>query len=227
MSVCHRGAFQQQPSFSTRVYLNDLIWPVWAATGEKRAPVCVLSFSDVLPSVLTFHGDMLKHLCLHPEGTPAHHRAPTMSSIFLFLPPRFIKRAPLVFRFLTILRPLRPRHVVFFPPPPFSYFWLRLISSFEFHICEFPFLTLTTVRSLSCLQHPDTASKSPLCCADSQYTIFSIFGGASPACDSYLIHTAHVFTSTPLNLPSWQIHGSSDGLYVVCLQLRLNLHPRS
>lgn len=23
------------------------------------------------------------------------------------------------------------------PPPPFSYFWPRLISSFEFHICEF------------------------------------------------------------------------------------------
>lgn len=59
------------------------------------------------------------------------------------------------------------------PPPSPPYFWPRLIPSFEFHICELPFLTLTTVRSLSCLHHPDTASKSPLCCADS--TIYHLF----------------------------------------------------
>lgn len=220
MSVCHRGAFVQQPPSRTGLYLNDLIWSAWAAKGEKRAPVCMRSISDVLPSVLTFHADMLKHLCLHPEGPPAHPRAPTMSSVFLFLPPPFIKRAPLVFDLCS------PVALSFSPSLPFSYFRPRLISSFEFHVCEVPFLTLTTVCSLSCLQHPDTVSKSPLCCTDSQYTIFSIFRGASPASDSYLMHTVHVFTSTSLNLPSWQIHGSSDGLYVARFQLRLNLHPR-
>lgn len=215
MSVCHRGAF-----LSTRAYL---IWPACAAKDESWAPVCMRSFSDVLPSVLTFHGDTLKHLFLHPEGTPAHHRAPTMSSVFLFLPPQFTKRAPLIFRFVTFLRPLRPCRVAYFLAP-FCYFYM--MSSFELRICEFSFRTLTTVRSVSCLQHPEPASKSPLCCADSQYTIFSIFKGASLGSDSYLIHTAHAFTSTPLNLPSWQIQSSSDGLYVACLQLHLNLHPR-
>lgn len=174
------------------------------------------SISDVLPSVLTFHADMLKHLCLHPEGPPAHPRAPTMSSVFLFLPLRSSRELP-----------SSSTSCCLFPSPlPFSYFRPRLISSFEFHVCEVPFLTLTAVCSLSCLRHPDTVSKSPLCCADSQYTIFSIFRGASPASDSYLMHTVHVFTSTSLNLPSWQIHSSSDGLYVACFQLHLNLHPR-
>lgn len=141
---------------------------------------------------------MWQHLCLHPEGAPAHHSAPTMSSLFL-LP----SRAALVFRFLTCLQPLPPRPAVFLFPPAFSYFWPRLIPSFESHICGFPSLMLTTVRRLSCLQHPDTASKSSLCCADSQYTIFSIFRGSSPAPDTYLIHTAPVFTSTPVMTHSW------------------------
>lgn len=138
---------------------------------------------------------MWKHLRLHPQATPAHHSAPTVSSLFLFLPPRFTRRAPLVCRFITFLRPLS------FLPHSFPYFWPRLIPSFESHICGSPSPMLTTVRSLSCLQHPDTASKSSLCCADSQYTIFSIFGGSSPASDSYLIHTARVFTSTPFKSP--------------------------